>query len=113
MSDLINNPIVIKKAYDYLSNDPVLKYLIEKFGDKINPLDRYDSNYALSICNLIIEQQISFKAAITIKKKFSKLINGKSNKEILRMKNNNIQKIGISNRKVLYMKNVLLFFMKN
>ena len=34
MADLINNPIIIKKAYDHLSNDPVLKYLIEKFGDK-------------------------------------------------------------------------------
>ena len=44
MADLINNPIIIKKAYDHLSNDPVLKYLIEKFGDKINPLDRYNSN---------------------------------------------------------------------
>ena len=70
MADLINNPIIIKQAYDHLSNDPVLKYLIEKFGDKINPLDRYNSNYALSICNLIIEQQISFKAAISIKNKF-------------------------------------------
>ena len=87
MADLINNPIIIKKAYDHLSNDPVLKYLIEKFGDKINPLDRYNSNYALSICNLIIEQQISFKAAISIKNKFS--------------------------RKVEYMKNVLLFFREN
>ena len=38
MADLINNPIIIKKAYDHLSNDPVLKYLIEKFGDKIDLL---------------------------------------------------------------------------
>tara|TARA_Y200000002_G_scaffold117505_1_gene96107 strand:- start:92 stop:751 length:660 start_codon:yes stop_codon:yes gene_type:complete len=113
MPDLINNPIVIKKAYDHLSNDPVLKYLIEKFGDKINPLDRYDSNYALSICNLIIEQQISFKAAISIKKKFSKLVSKKSNDEILKIKNEKIQKIGISYRKVEYMKNVLFFFRDN
>ena len=113
MADLINNPIIIKKAYDHLSNDPVLKYLIEKFGDKINPLDRYNSNYALSICNLIIEQQISFKAAISIKNKFSKIISKKSNDEILKMKNEKIQKIGISHRKVEYMKNVLLFFREN
>lgn len=113
MADLINNPIIIKKAYDHLSNDPVLKYLIEKFGDKINPLDRYNSNYALSICNLIIEQQISFKAAISIKNKFSKIISKKSNDEILKMKNEKIQKIGISHRKVEYMKNVLLFFSEN
>ena len=113
MADLINNPIIIKQAYDHLSNDPVLKYLIEKFGDKINPLDRYKSNYALSICNLIIEQQISFKAAISIKNKFSKIISKKSNDEILKMKNEKIQKIGISHRKVEYMKNVLLFFREN
>ena len=113
MADLINNPIIIKKAFDHLSNDPVLKYLIEKIGDKINPLDRYNSNYALSICNLIIEQQISFKAAISIKNKFSKIISKKSNDEILRMKNEKIQKIGISYRKVEYMKNVLLFFREN
>ena len=113
MHNLIDNPIVIKKAYDHLSNDPVLKYLIEKFGDKINPLDRYNSNYALSICNLIIEQQISFKAAISIKNKFSKIISKKSNDEILKMKNEKIQKIGISHRKVEYMKNVLLFFREN
>ena len=113
MADLINNPIIIKKAYDHLSNDPVLKYLIEKFGDKINPLDRYNSNYALSICNLIIEQQISFKAAISIKKKFSKLVSKKSNDEILKIKNEKIQKIGISHRKVEYMKNVLFFFREN
>lgn len=113
MPELINNHKVVAKAFKHLENDPVLGYFIKIFGDKINPTERYDSNYALSICNLIIEQQISFKAAITIKKKFSKLINGKSNKEILRMNNNNIQEIGISNRKVLYMKNVLLFFMKN
>ena len=113
MADLINNPIIIKKAFDHLSNDPVLKYLIEKIGDKINPLDRYNSNYALSICNLIIEQQISFKAAISIKNKFSKIISKKSNDEILKMKNEKIQKIGISYRKVEYMKNVLLFFREN
>ena len=113
MADLINNPIIIKKAFDHLSNDPVLKYLIEKIGDKINPLDRYNSNYALSICNLIIEQQISFKAAISIKNKFSKIISKKSNDEILKMKNEKIQKIGISHRKVEYMKNVLLFFREN
>ena len=113
MADLINNPIIIKKAYDHLSNDQVLKYLIAKFGDKINPLDRYNSNYALSICNLIIEQQISFKAAISIKNKFSKIISKKSNDEILKMKNEKIQRIGISHRKVEYMKNVLLFFREN
>ena len=34
--------------------------------------NRYNSNYPLAIANLIIEQQISFKAAITVKKRFAK-----------------------------------------
>lgn len=113
MTELINNPKVIKNAFKYLSKDPVMKFFISKFGNKINPIERYDSNYAISICNLIIEQQISFKAAITIKNKFLKLVCNKSNTEILKMKNEKIQKIGISYRKVEYIKNVLNFFEHN
>ena len=67
MTELINNPKVIKNAFKYLSKDPVMKFFISEFGNEINPIERYDSNYAISICNLIIEQQISFKAAITLK----------------------------------------------
>ena len=69
---------IIKLAYNHLSNDMVMSYLIDKFGDKINWGNRYNSNYALSIANLIIEQQISFKAAITVKKRFAKILDKKS-----------------------------------
>ena len=77
----------IKLAYNHLSNDKVMSYLIDKFGDKINWGNRYNSNYALSIANLIIEQQISFKAAITVKKRFAKIVNKKSESEIMNMSN--------------------------
>jgi len=101
---------IIKLAYNHLSNDKVMSYLISKFGDKINWGNRYNSNYALSIANLIIEQQISFKAAITVKKRFAKIVDKKSESEIMNMSNSDLQSIGISFRKAEYIKNVFYFF---
>ena len=67
----------IRLAYDHLKKDKVMSFLIDKFRNKIDWGNRYNSNYPLAIANLIIEQQISFKAAITIKKKFHDLIKNK------------------------------------
>tara|TARA_E500000075_G_C6862637_1_gene255590 strand:- start:92 stop:658 length:567 start_codon:yes stop_codon:yes gene_type:complete len=90
-----------------------MSFFISKFGNEIDVNERNNSNYAIALCNLIIEQQISFKAAITIKKKFHDLISNKSNKQILELENSTIQKIGVSFKKVEYMKNVLSFFAEN
>ena len=100
----------IEMAYNHLSNDKVMSFLIRKFKNKIDWENRYNSNFALSIANLIIEQQISFKAAITIKKRFSKIIEGKSKSEIINLSNSKIQSVGISFRKAEYIKNVFNFF---
>ena len=113
MIKLINNESFINYAFNQLSKDPIMESLINSLGHKINPTERYNRNYALAICNLIIEQQISFKAAITIKNKFKELISGLSNSDIIRLDNNKVQSIGLSFRKVEYMKNVLIFFEKN
>ena len=113
MIKLINNEAFINYAFNQLSKDPVMESLINSLGHKINPTERYNRNYALAICNLIIEQQISFKAAITIKNKFKELITGLSNFDIIKLDNNKVQSIGLSFRKVEYMKNVLIFFEKN
>ena len=113
MVKLINNASFINYAFNQLSKDPIMESLINSLGHKINPTERYNRNYALAICNLIIEQQISFKAAITIKNKFKELISGLSNSDIIRLDNNKVQSIGLSFRKVEYMKNVLIFFEKN
>ena len=113
MIKLINNESFINYAFNQLSKDPIMESLINSLGHKINPTERYNRNYALAICNLIIEQQISFKAAITIKNKFKELIIGLSNPEIIKLDNNKVQSIGLSFRKVEYMKNVLIFFEKN
>ena len=107
---LLNNKDTIKKGFTFLSNDPVMDFLIKEFGNQIDPLDRHNNNYAIALSNLIIEQQISFKAAITIKKKFDDLTKRLSNREILEIDNETIQSIGISFRKVDYIKNIISFF---
>ena len=100
----------IRLAYDHLTKDKVMSFLIDKFRNKIDWGNRYNSNYPLSIANLIIEQQISFKAAITVKKRFAKIVDKKSQSEIMNMSNTDLQSIGISFRKAEYIKNVFRFF---
>ena len=107
---LLNNKDTIKKGFTFLSSDPVMDFFIKEFGNQIDPLDRHNNNYAIALSNLIIEQQISFKAAITIKKKFDDLTKLLSNREILEIDNEIIQSIGISFRKVDYIKNIISFF---
>ena len=111
ISRLNNSNLLI--AFEYLKKDEIMSFFISKFGNEIDVNERNNSNYAIALCNLIIEQQISFKAAITIKKKFHDLISNKSNKQILELENSTIQKVGVSFKKVEYMKNVLSFFTEN
>ena len=82
-----------------------MNFLIDKFSERIDWGNRFHENNAKSIANLIIEQQISFKAAITVKKRFSDLIKNKSNLDVLNIPNHKIQHIGLSHRKVEYIKN--------
>ncbi len=88
-------------------------YLIKNLASKLDWSNRYNDDYALSISNLIIEQQISFKAAITIKKRFQNLVKNLDYNQILNLENDIIQKIGLSFRKVEYIKNTYAFFTKN
>lgn len=111
ISRLNNSNLLI--AFEYLKKDEIMSFFISKFGNEIDVNERNNSNHAIALCNLIIEQQISFKAAITIKKKFHDLISNKSNKQILELENSTIQKVGVSFKKVEYMKNVLSFFAEN
>jgi len=101
------------EAFKFLNKDPVMKYLIQKMGSEIDLYDRYNENLARALADLIIEQQISFKAAITIKKRFSDLTSNLSNKEILNLENHVIQSIGISYRKVEYIKNIFYYFLSS
>lgn len=103
----------IKNAFNHLKNDEVMCFLIKNLASKLDWSNRFSNDYALSISNLIIEQQISFKAAITIKKRFQHLVKNLDYNQILNLENDKIQKIGLSFRKVEYIKNTYEFFLKN
>jgi DNA-3-methyladenine glycosylase II len=107
------NPETLKKAYNYLSKDDCLNHFIIKFSDVIDITERYSVNYAKALADLIIEQQVSFKAAITIKKRFSDLIINLSNNEILELKLEKLQSIGISYKKAEYIRNVYIYFQES
>ena len=98
-------------AFKVLKNDQVMSFLIKRFKNEIDITDRYNNDYAKAISDLIIEQQISFKAAITIKKKFNLILNNSGN--LLDIPDEKIRLIGISSRKVEYIKNVYKFFESN
>ena len=104
---------IIRNAFGHLKNDEVMCYLIKNLGSKLDWNSRHSDDYALSISNLIIEQQISFKAAITIKKRFHSLVKNLDYNQILNLKDYEIQKIGLSFRKVEYIKNTYKFFLNN
>ena len=101
------------QAFDHLRKDEVMSFLIKKLGNQITLTDRYDKDFAKAISLLIIEQQVSFKAAITIKGRFLKLILNKTSKEIINIDDLQMQSIGISHRKVNYIKNTYSYFIKN
>ena len=93
------------EGFDYLRKDEVMSFLIKKLGNQITLTDRYDKDFAKAISLLIIEQQVSFKAAITIKGRFLNLILNKTSKEIININDSEMQSVGISHRKVNYIKN--------
>ena len=103
---------LFKKSFKHLEKDPIMKFLIQKLGKEITLHDRTEKDLAKAISQLIIEQQVSFKAAITIKKRFNKLINKLSYNDILLIKDEKLKSIGISYRKVEYIKNVYSYFLK-
>ena len=107
------NQETLKKAYNYLSKDPCLDHLINKFSNNINILERYNENYPLALAYLIIEQQVSFKAAIAIKKRFIQKVENLTNDQVIELDDRELQSVGISYRKALYIKNVFKYFKNN
>ena len=107
------NQETLKKAYNYLSKDPCLDHLINKFFNDINISERYNENYPLALAYLIIEQQVSFKAAIAIKKRFIQKVENLTNDQIIDLDDKDLQSVGISFRKAIYIKNVFEYFKNN
>ena len=107
------NQKTLKKAYNYLSKDPCLDHLINKFSNNINISERYNENYSLALAYLIIEQQVSFKAAIAIKKRFIQKVENLTNDQVIDLDDKDLQSVGISFRKAAYIKNVFEYFKNN
>ena len=107
------NQKTLKKAYNYLSKDPCLDHLINKFSSSIDIFERFNENYPLALAYLIIEQQVSFKAAITIKNRFINKVRDLTNDEIIQLNEKELQSVGISFRKATYIKNVFKYFKEN
>lgn len=104
------NQINFSQALKSLSKDPVMAYLTEQFGHEITLSDRYEADHAKALALLVVEQQVSFKAAQTIKTRFLALIDGLNYSQILALDHDLVQSVGVSNRKVEYIKNIYAHF---
>ncbi len=99
------------KGIKYLSNnDKVLKNLINSYQNEYLVLN---SNHFHSLINSIIGQQISVSAADSIKKKFFKLKKNITPYTVSNFKTNQLKKCGLSKQKILYIRNIAIFFKKN
>ena len=95
----------------YLSKkDKVLKSIIKNYDEEYLSIN---NNYFHSLINSIIGQQISVKAASSIKNKFFLLNNNITPIFIKNTKVNKLKKIGLSKQKISYIKNISIFFIEN
>ena len=95
----------------YLSkNDKVLKSIIDSY-----PKDYLfiNDNYFHCLINSIIGQQISVAAASSIKKRFYLLHKNITPTNIMKINNKSFKKIGLLKQKILYIKNISIFFLEN
>ena len=99
-----------KKAKKYLSmNDKIMSGLIDKYKSPTETILTTRKDIFYSLCKSIIGQQISVAAANSVFKKFSLVCDNKiSAKKILRLKNSQLKKCGLSKQKVNGIKNLAL-----
>ena len=99
------------KGKIYLSNkDKVLKNIISSYSSEHLNINL---NYYHSLINSIIGQQISVTAAKSIKNKFFNLHNNITPSNVLNLNLRLIKKCGLSKQKIMYIKNISSFFVKN
>ena len=95
----------------YLSKkDKVLKSIIDSYPNEYLSIN---INYFHCLLNSIIGQQISVSAASAIKKRFFLLNKNINPTNILEIKNQSFKKVGLSKQKILYIKNIAIFFIEN
>ena len=99
-----------KKAKKYLSmNDKIMSGLIDKYKSPTETILTTRKDIFYSLCKSIIGQQISVAAANSVFKKFRLICDNKINaKKILRLKNSQLKKCGLSKQKVNGIKNLAL-----
>ena len=99
------------KGKIYLSNkDKVLKNIISSYSSEHLNINL---NYYHSLINSIIGQQISVTAAKSIKNKFFNLHNNITPLNVLNLDLKFIKQCGLSKQKIMYIKNISSFFIKN
>ena len=100
------------KAKKFLSNkDSIMKDLINRYSDAYLT-SRKDVFF--SLCKSIIGQQISVAAADSVFKRFRLLCKNKINsKVVIKIKNSNLKKCGLSKQKVNGIKNLALQISNN
>ena len=105
-------PSYWSEAKKYLSKkDKVMKNLIKKYSDA-SLTSRKDVFF--SLCKSIIGQQISVAAADSVFKRFRLLCKNKINsKVVIKIKNSNLKKCGLSKQKVNGIKNLALQISNN
>ena len=89
-----------------------MSFLSQQFGQEITLADRYETDHAKALALLVVEQQVSFKAAHTIKQRFLTIIDGLTHDQILNLDDDLIQSVGLSRRKVAYIKNIYSHFLE-
>ena len=95
----------------YLSNkDKVLKSIISIYPNEYLSINE---NYFHCLLNSIIGQQISVKAASSIKKRFFSLKKNINPINISTIKKKSLQKVGLSKQKISYINNLSIFFIQN
>ena len=95
----------------YLSkNDKVLKSIIDSYPKDYLSIN---DNYFHCLINSIIGQQISVVAASSIKKRFYLLHKNITPINIMKINNKSFKKVGLSKQKILYIKNISVFFLEN
>jgi len=92
------------------NNDKVLKNIIKMFSSENLELN---SNHYHALLNSIIGQQISVSAANTIKARFFNLHNKITPNNVLKLDEISLKNCGLSRQKILYIKNISIFFLEN
>lgn len=93
----------MKKAFDFLKKDKIMKKLIESNKDEIN--FSISENYFENLIETIIYQQLSGKAAKTIYQRFLELFDNRkpTPKKILKLSEDQLASAGISRQKRGYL----------